>query len=84
MSYPAYTVQDVVQNVVLKLALSFEFEKYLRPFKLYVCVCVCVYARARTHTHTHTYIYLFIRGCSQEFLDRPPGARTTNGTALCH
>jgi hypothetical protein len=25
-----------------------------------------------------------IRGCIQKFLDWPPGARTANGTALCH
>jgi hypothetical protein len=26
---------------------------------------------------------LCLRGCIQKFLDWPPGARTTNGTALC-
>jgi len=31
-----------------------------------------------THTHTHT------QGCIQKFPDWPPGARTVNGTALCH
>jgi hypothetical protein len=25
-----------------------------------------------------------IRGCIQKFPDWPPGARTANGTALCH
>jgi hypothetical protein len=25
-----------------------------------------------------------IRGCIQKFPDWPPGARTTNGTGLCH
>jgi hypothetical protein len=25
-----------------------------------------------------------LRGCNQKFQDWPPGARTTNGTALCH
>jgi len=25
-----------------------------------------------------------IRGCIQKFRDWPPGARTANGTALCH
>jgi hypothetical protein len=27
---------------------------------------------------------LDIRGCIQKFPDWPPGARTANGTALCH
>jgi hypothetical protein len=27
---------------------------------------------------------LYIRGCIQKFPDWPPGARTANGTALCH
>jgi len=27
---------------------------------------------------------LIIRGCIQKFPDWPPGARTANGTALCH
>jgi hypothetical protein len=26
----------------------------------------------------------FLRGCIQKFPDWPPGARTANGTALCH
>jgi hypothetical protein len=25
-----------------------------------------------------------LRGCTQKFWDWPPGARTTNGTVLCH
>jgi hypothetical protein len=25
-----------------------------------------------------------VRGCIQRFPDWPPGARTANGTALCH
>jgi hypothetical protein len=25
-----------------------------------------------------------VRGCIQKFPDWPPGARTANGTALCH
>jgi hypothetical protein len=29
-------------------------------------------------------VELAIRGCIQKFLDWPPGARTANGTALCH
>jgi hypothetical protein len=33
-----------------------------------------------THTRTHTHI----RGCIQKFQDWPPGARTANGTVLCH
>jgi hypothetical protein len=28
--------------------------------------------------------FSFIRGCIQKFPDWPPGARTANGTALCH
>jgi hypothetical protein len=28
--------------------------------------------------------YEYIRGCNQKFPDWPPGARTANGTALCH
>jgi hypothetical protein len=39
---------------------------------------------AHTHTHTHTYIHTYIRGCIQKFPDWPLGARTGNGTALCH
>jgi len=31
------------------------------------------------HTHIHT-----LRGCLQKFPDWPLGARTANGTALCH
>jgi hypothetical protein len=27
---------------------------------------------------------LHMGGCIQKFLDWPPGARTANGTALCH
>jgi hypothetical protein len=27
---------------------------------------------------------IYIRGCIQKFPDWPPGARTANGTALCH
>jgi hypothetical protein len=31
------------------------------------------------------YIYMYeIWGCIHKFLDWPPGARTANGTALCH
>jgi hypothetical protein len=33
---------------------------------------------ADTDEHTH------IRGCIQKFPDWAPGARTANGTALCH
>jgi hypothetical protein len=29
-------------------------------------------------------VKLNIRGCIQKFPDWPPGARTANGTALCH
>jgi hypothetical protein len=29
-------------------------------------------------------ICTFVRGCIQKFPDWPPGARTANGTALCH
>jgi hypothetical protein len=34
----------------------------------------------------HTLIFgeLRLRGCVQNFTDWPPGARTANGTALCH
>jgi len=28
--------------------------------------------------------YLQLRRCIQKFPDWPPGARTANGTALCH
>jgi len=28
--------------------------------------------------------YISVRGCIQKFPDWPPGARTTNVTALCH
>jgi hypothetical protein len=35
-------------------------------------------ACVRTYIHTH------IRGCIQKFPDWLPGARTANGTALCH
>jgi hypothetical protein len=43
-----------------------------------------------SHLNAATFAYvdeLFnnkIRGCVKKFPDRPPGARTTNGTALCH
>jgi hypothetical protein len=29
-------------------------------------------------------IYAYVRGYIQKFPDWPPGARTANGTALCH
>jgi hypothetical protein len=29
-------------------------------------------------------MYNNVRGCIQKFSDWPPGARTANGTALCH
>jgi len=40
-----------------------------------------LYANERTKTLTDSYR---IRGCIQKFQDRPPGATTANGTALCH
>jgi hypothetical protein len=30
------------------------------------------------------YIYIYMWGFIQKFPDWPPGARTANGTALCH
>jgi hypothetical protein len=30
------------------------------------------------------HLCVYIRGCFQKFPDWPPGARTANGTALCH
>jgi hypothetical protein len=33
---------------------------------------------------THWRIILDVRGCIQKFPDWSPGAKTANGTALCH
>jgi hypothetical protein len=37
-----------------------------------------------THTHTHRVERAYVGGCIQKFPDWLPGARTANGTALCH
>jgi len=36
------------------------------------------------HSRENECPFIHLRGCIQKFLDCPPGARTANGTALCH
>jgi hypothetical protein len=37
-----------------------------------------------THKHGSSFAFTVVRGCIQKFPDWPPGAKTANGTALCH
>jgi hypothetical protein len=46
-----------------------KYKKNSMNSTVLVCVCVCV---------------CVLRGCIQKFPDWPRGARTANGTALCH
>jgi hypothetical protein len=48
------------------------------PFHCLAPVCEI----KKLHTSFHSNVG--IRGCIQKFPDWPPGARTANGTALCH
>jgi hypothetical protein len=41
-----------------------------------------IYGPKRTMEETRE--FSGVRGCIQKFPDWPPGARTANGTALCH
>jgi hypothetical protein len=57
---------------------------FICPDQNLVCVShlshVCYMTRP---SHPH-FITIAIRGCIQKFSDWPPGARTANGTVLCH
>jgi hypothetical protein len=33
---------------------------------------------------TSSYVCTYVQRCTQKFPDWPPGARTANGTILCH
>jgi hypothetical protein len=59
---------------------------FLRYFSITVAqTCFMFRSLVRINLTVSLYIpVLLIRGCIQKFLDWPPGARTANGTALCH
>jgi hypothetical protein len=55
----------------------------LTPLIVYIILCIIKMRRSWGMLYMKR-VNIRIRECIQKFPDWPPGARTANGTALCH
>jgi hypothetical protein len=75
--YAKVTILEDQQNFCqTKYKIDVRRESKPRMFYIYIYMCVCVCVCVCVHRH--------IRGCIKKFPDWLSGARTLDGTALCH
>jgi hypothetical protein len=70
------------ENIIFKFL--FTFNTFLvNNYEAYKYDTSILYSSG-VHLKINKIPYMNIRGCIQKFPDQPAGARTANGTALCH
>jgi len=77
-----------IQTFVRMSSEQLWLEHYETEFKIYVPTVGWKFIVIEDVTNLAIFNLLtrcnYIQGCIQRFPDWPPGARTANGTALCH
>jgi hypothetical protein len=81
-------LNDTIMQIILEarrviLFTLHERDSFTQP-KTFLPSCLSIdFDWCLTPYHS-AYSLMYIRGCIQKFPDPPSGARTANGTALCH